>query len=98
MKCKIFIFIIFIIFLLLSNSISFAGVKKKSSDKVIGLNTYEYCCSECRKKTLSIPIPMNCLEDPNCSNCVDMCGQELKENNDEEYEQMLRNTIVKEIF
>jgi hypothetical protein len=41
---------------------------------------------------------MNCLEDPNCSKCTDLCGQELKFNNNEEYEQMLKNTIVKEIF
>lgn len=74
-------------------------IQCKENKNVVGLYTYKYCCEECiNKNKMLMNITSNCISDPNCSECLDNCGQKLKSNNEIEYNQMLKNTYIKEIF
>lgn len=101
MKRIVKYFILIIIFMFFSIYITKFTFSKEynKNRKVTGIYTYKNCCKNCIKKITSfMNIYENCISDPNCAKCLDECGQELKINNEKEYNQVLKNTIIKEIF
>lgn len=66
--------------------------------KVIGIATYRNCVNACGVnhghyiEFANVAIQSGCLQDPNCSTCMDMCVDQLRINNPDMYKAILDHT------
>jgi len=73
-------------------------VTKVNSAKVVGIFTYRNCLNACGInhghyiEFANVAIREGCIQDPNCTTCMDACMVELKENNPEIYQAILDHT------
>lgn len=95
----IFISLIFCTVCFAGNSAFNGGSTTLEKIPVTGEFSYKYCLNACGVNNghyiefANVMIENECLSDPNCVGCLDMCAEELKENNSELYKSILDHTL-----
>lgn len=102
LRKSIIIIICFAVLLIFSTIFAQAKDIKRTSKKVTGVFTYRNCLNDCGIEHnhyieyANVAIRNDCIQDYSCSECMDECAAELRNNNPEVYKALLDHTAREE--